>query len=223
MSDSSAVSIVFSARLGGRFVGQSFGARPPVRTRCRKKAPLCTWFIARRWTALFVRKNFRHEDVPAGPDKRRNRKSGVRLRMDSAEAAQRSQAKLANSAEQLKQSAEQQTDSADRRTELAADRTILAAERTYAAWVRTGLAALAFGIGARAILDGLIPKWLVAATGSILILFAAACFMAAVWRQMLRVAPPRPDAPRIPAWLLVALNGFLLLVSLAALVGIWLQ
>lgn len=143
--------------------------------------------------------------------------------MDSAEAAQRSQAKLANSAEQLKQSAEQQTDSADRRTELAADRTILAAERTYAAWVRTGLAALASGIGARAILDGLIPKWLVAATGSILILFAAACFIAAVWRQMLRVAPPRPDAPRIPAWLLIALNGFLLLVSLAALAGIGLQ
>jgi putative membrane protein len=142
---------------------------------------------------------------------------------DDAGTVHRAQARLANSAERLKQSAEQQTDSADRRTELAADRTILAAERTYAAWVRTGLAALASGIGARALLKGLVPVWLVGATGSILILFAATCFMAAVWRQMLRVAPPRPDAPRIPAWLLVALNGFLLLVSLAALVGIWLH
>ena len=129
--------------------------------------------------------------------------------------------KLAQSANKLEHSAEQQTDSADRRTELAADRTVLAAERTYAAWVRTGLTALAAGIGARALLDHLVASWLIGATGSVLILFSGMCFVLAVWRQTGRVAPPRPDTPRIPAALLVVVNGFLLLVSLAALIGIW--
>ncbi|MDE2405562.1 MAG: DUF202 domain-containing protein [Sphingomonadales bacterium] len=135
--------------------------------------------------------------------------------------ASRAQAKLAESAGQLSESAEQQTDSADRRTELAADRTVLAAERTYAAWVRTGLAALASGIGARALLDGVVAGWLVRATGSVLVLFSGFCFAAAVWRQMARVAPPRPDTRRLPSALLLVVNGFLMLVSLAALVGVW--
>lgn len=134
--------------------------------------------------------------------------------------ADQAQADLAKSASRLESSAEEQVDSADRRTELAADRTVLAAERTYAAWVRTGLAALASGVGARALLEGAVPKWLVMATGSVLVIFAGVCFMAAIWRQMLRVAPPQPDTPRLPAGLLIAVNGFLLLVSLAALVGI---
>lgn len=143
--------------------------------------------------------------------------------MDSTpeKAAAVAQVKLAHSAGRLTQSAEQQTDSADRRTELAADRTVLAAERTYAAWVRTGLAALASGIGARALLDKVVAPWLIGATGSVLILFSAFCFAAAVWRQMGRVAPPRPDTRRIPAWMLIGVNGFLGLVSLAALIGIW--
>jgi Domain of unknown function (DUF202) len=50
-------------------------------------------------------------------------------------------------------------DNADRRTQLAADRTVFAAERTYAAWVRTGLAALASGVGAKKLLEGVIPEW----------------------------------------------------------------
>jgi putative membrane protein len=144
--------------------------------------------------------------------------------MDAAQehAATRAQAKLADSAGKLTDSAVQQTDSADRRTELAADRTVFAAERTYAAWVRTGLAALASGIGARALLERIVPGWLVGATGTVLIVFSGFCFGAAVWRQMGRVSPPRPDTRRIPAWILIAVNGFLGLVSLAALVGIWL-
>ena len=80
---------------------------------------------------------------------------------------------LVKSADKLATSAEQQTNSADRRTVLAADRTVLAAERTYAAWVRTGLAALAAGIGARALLDKLVPDWMIAGTGSVLVLFSA--------------------------------------------------
>jgi len=135
--------------------------------------------------------------------------------------AAKAQADLAKSADKLEQSASVQTDSADRRTELAADRTMLAAERTYAAWVRTGLTALAAGIGARALLEDLVPVWLAAATGTVLILFSAFAFYAAVWRQALRVTPPQPDTPRLHSALLVAVNGFLGLVALAALVGVW--
>lgn len=130
--------------------------------------------------------------------------------------------KLAASAEQLRSSSERMEDSADRRTELAADRSILAAERTYAAWVRTGLLALASGIGAKKLLAGIVPDWLISANGSLLILFSAFCFVAAVWRYVNPgPPPPPPSVPRIAPWLLIAVNGFLALVSLAALIGIW--
>lgn len=136
--------------------------------------------------------------------------------------AAEAQVKLADSAETLKDSAREQEQSADRRTVLAADRTVFAAERTYAAWVRTGLAALASGIGARALLDKVMPDWLIGATGSVLILFSAFCFVAGVWRDLQTGAPPpQPDIRKLPPWLLVAINAFLMLVALAALVGIW--
>lgn len=91
------------------------------------------------------------------------------------------------------------TDSADRRTELAADRTVLAAERTYAAWVRTGLTALAAGVGAKTVLGGVLPEWAILATGSVLVLSAAFCFIAAVWRELWSGAPPpEPDVRRLP-------------------------
>lgn len=121
----------------------------------------------------------------------------------------------------IKQSTEQQTDSADRRTVLAADRTVLAAERTYAAWVRTGLAALASGIGARSLLEGVVARPLIWAAGSVLIAFSGFCFIAAVWREIGTPVEPNPDIRRLPAWLLVTVNACLALVSLAALVGIW--
>lgn len=142
--------------------------------------------------------------------------------MEPSDISDQSHARLAESASTLKDSAVQQVDSADRRTELAADRTILAGERTYAAWVRTGLAALASGIGARALLKDVVVPWLATATGTVLILFSAFCFIAAVWREIGSGAPPPlPDIKRLPAILLVGVNGFLMLVSLAALVGIW--
>lgn len=144
--------------------------------------------------------------------------------------AQRAQVKLADSAKTLEKSAVRQEDSAlrqedsaDRRTVLAADRTVLAAERTYAAWIRTGLAALASGVGARALLEDVVHPALAAATGSVLILFSAFCFVAAVWRELWSGAPPPvPDIRRLPQPLLLAVNGFLVLVALAALVGVWL-
>jgi putative membrane protein len=135
---------------------------------------------------------------------------------------QRVGSKLAPSAEKLDQSSERIEDSADRRTQLAADRTILAAERTYGAWVRTGLLALASGLGAKAGLAGVVPEWMIVANGSVLVSFSAFCFVAAVWRQLNPGPPPPvPDTPRIHPGILVVVNGFLALVSLAALFGIW--
>jgi putative membrane protein len=125
-------------------------------------------------------------------------------------------------AERTAVAAEVTKDSADRRTELAADRTVFAAERTYAAWVRTGLGALASGIGAKALLENVVPVWMILSTGTLLVLFSAFCFGAAVWRQVFVGAPPpQPDVRRIPSAILLAINGFLILVALAALIGIW--
>ena len=131
-------------------------------------------------------------------------------------------AKLAADAEALKDSATLQLESAQQRTALAADRTLLAAERTYAAWVRTGLAALAFGIGAKALLHDVIPEWLASLTASLMILFSGGCYVAAVWRELWPgVPPPHPNIRHIPVPLLIIVNGFLVLVSLAALIGMW--
>ena len=140
----------------------------------------------------------------------------------TAQAVERHSRKIADSAQELKSCSVHVEDSAERTTRLAADRTILAAERTYAAWVRTGLFALASGIGARALLTGLMPEWLIRADASLLVGFSVFCFMAAIWRHLNPGPPPPvPDVRRIPEALLVAVNGFLALVSLAALVGIW--
>lgn len=112
-------------------------------------------------------------------------------------------------------------DSAERRTELAGDRTVFAAERTYAAWVRTGLVGLASSIGARTLLEGLVPGWMVMAQATVLMLFAIFCFVAGVWRQMFKVEPEAPDIDRLPGWVLIGVNVFLALVAGTALVGIW--
>jgi putative membrane protein len=145
-----------------------------------------------------------------------------------AKKAVKAQQELADSAETLVDSAVVQEDSAlrqessaERRTKLASDRTLLAAERTYAAWMRTGLAALAAGIGAKALLDTLVPDWLVLAASIVLIVFAEFCFLAGIWRELTGNAlQPDPDAANIPAWVLVVFNGFLVLLGLAVLVGI---
>jgi putative membrane protein len=136
----------------------------------------------------------------------------------TAEAAERTE----ETAVRTTVAAQRTEASADRRTELAANRTVLAAERTYAAWVRTGLVSLAAGVGAKKTLGGVLPEWIVVATGSVLVVFAAFCFAAAVWRELYPgTPPPRPDVRRLPGALLFALNGFLVLVALAALLGVW--
>jgi putative membrane protein len=57
--------------------------------------------------------------------------------------------------------------------------------------------------------------------GSVLVVFSALCFGAAVRRELIPGAPPpEPDVRKLPPVLLVAVNGFLVLVALAALAGI---
>jgi putative membrane protein len=135
---------------------------------------------------------------------------------ESAKEVEKSAGTLAHSTGQLK-------DSAERRTELAADRNVFAAERTYAAWVRTGLGALASGVGAKAALGGVIPEYGVIAAGTVLALFSAFCFFAGIWREFLSPGPPPPvpDVKPLPRWVLIGVNSFLILVALAAVVGIW--
>lgn len=142
----------------------------------------------------------------------------------SAKVVEQHSRKIADSAKELEHSSYRIEDSADRTTRLAADRTVLAAERTYAAWVRTGLFAVASGIGARALLTGLLPEWLILADASMLILFSVFCFGAAIWRHLNPGPPPPiPAVKQMPRFVLIAMNGFLALVSIAALVGIWIK
>jgi putative membrane protein len=146
--------------------------------------------------------------------------------MDEASEARRldeEATEIKRSARALERGTTELADSANRRTTLAGDRTLLAAERTYAAWVRTALAALAAGVGARALMADILPDWVGKLTGTILIIFAGFCFVAAVWREVCGVpSSAHPDIPALPRALLVPINFFLLLVAIAALVGIWL-
>jgi putative membrane protein len=134
----------------------------------------------------------------------------------------RQSAEIKRSVRAVEKSTGELSDAADRRTQFASDRTLLAAERTYAAWVRTALAALAGGIGARALVKDILPGWVGKATGTVLILFAGFCLVAAVWRELQGVPrDPVPDIKPVPRKLLIPMNAMLLLVALAALVGIW--
>ncbi len=130
---------------------------------------------------------------------------------------------LRQDAQSLKGSAAALNEESARRTALAADRTMLAAERTYAAWVRTGLAALASGVGARAILQNVLPIWLARLTASILILFAAFCLCAAIWREFYSLPPGQTHLSVMPRAVIIPVNLFLVLVTLAALVGNWIK
>lgn len=141
---------------------------------------------------------------------------------DKTELKQQSR-EIKRSAKAVEQTMDRFADGADRRTILAGDRTLLATERTYAAWVRTALAALIAGVGSTAVFKEALPKVVGQLIGSVLIIFAGFCLIAAVWRE-LRGTPitPHPDIKPIPTALLVPMNFFLLLVAIAALVGIWL-
>ena len=128
----------------------------------------------------------------------------------------------AKSTEPVEKAVKEVEKSDDRNKVLAANRTIFAAERTYAAWVRTGLAALAAGVGAKVALGPVLGETIVLITGSMLVVFSAFCFGAGIWREVFPGAPPPdPDVSKLPPALLVAVNGFLGLVAVLALIGFW--
>ena len=145
------------------------------------------------------------------------------MEKNSASGAVEAQSKrVADSAKKLKESSVRIEDSADRRTELASNRTALAAERTYSAWIRTGLFSLASGAGAKGVLAGLMPAWIILADSSALILFSIFCYLAAVWRlRHSGASRPNPDVPTIDAKILIAMSSVLSIVSTMALLGIW--
>jgi putative membrane protein len=61
-------------------------------------------------------------------------------------------------------------------------------------------------------------------SGSVFVLFSVFCFGAAVWRHLYPGPPPPvPDAARIPPAVLLVVNVTLGIVSIAALIGIWLD
>ena len=61
----------------------------------------------------------------------------------------------------------------------------------------------------------------IGAVGTVLVLFSAFCFGAAIWRQVFPgPPPPQPDTPRTPPVLLMVVDGFLVLVALSALISI---
>jgi hypothetical protein len=69
---------------------------------------------------------------------------------------------------------------------------------------------------------GLLWHWMIVAADSVLVVFSAFCFAVGVWPNLNPGAPlPRPDVRQLPAFLLVSVSGFLVLVSIAELVGIW--
>ena len=143
--------------------------------------------------------------------------------VENSNTLKESAVRIKDSAVHMQRSTARVEDSADRRTELAADRTVFAAERTYAAWVRTGLVAMASGVGAKALLIDLLPHWLVMTSGTVFVLFSVFCFGAAIWRHLYPGPPPPvPDAVRIHPAILIFVNILLGLVSMAALIGIWL-
>ena len=136
---------------------------------------------------------------------------------------QRTEAReIKRSAKAVEKTMDRFADDADRRTVLAGDRTLLATERTYAAWMRTALASLAAGVGSTAVFKESLPRILGHLIGTVLIVFAGVCLVAAIWRE-LKGTPitPHPDIKPIPPALLVPMNFFLMLVAVAALVGIW--
>jgi putative membrane protein len=108
-----------------------------------------------------------------------------------------------------------------RRLALAADRTLYAAERTYAAWMRTGLTALVGSVGAKPLLTGALPDFGIRGVGAILAIVSAACFTAAVWREVFGIPHAlAADARRIPPAVLFVVNTLLVLVSLTAFVAV---
>lgn len=84
------------------------------------------------------------------------------------------------------------------------------------------MVSLAARVRVKKTLGEVLLEWIIVPTSLVLAAFAAFCFVAAVWRKLFTgTPPPHPDVRRLPRVLLVALNSFSALVTLAVLFGIW--
>ena len=101
--------------------------------------------------------------------------------------------------------------------------TILANERTYAAWVRTGLTALATGLGVERFLGGVIPDPVIRAISMSLLSFSILVFIMGSWRYIL-IGSKIPEHKKFgaPIPFILLLSILLVLVSVLAIVGVWL-
>jgi hypothetical protein len=63
---------------------------------------------------------------------------------------------------------------------------------------------------------GVVPEWIITLAGTVLVLFSAFCFGAAVWREIDTAAgPPHSEIWRLPRLLLIVVNLRLGLVSIS--------
>lgn len=101
--------------------------------------------------------------------------------------------------------------------------TILANERTYAAWVRTGLTALATGLGVERFLGGVIPDPVIRAISMSLLSFSILSFILGAQRYVhvgSIVSKNTKSGAPIPLILLISI--LLVIVTILAIVGVWL-
>ena len=77
-------------------------------------------------------------------------------------------------------------------------------------------------MGARKLLEGHVPEWVILLGGTVLVLLSMFSFAAGVWRHLYPgPPPPKSDAPRLPPVFLVLMNAALIVVAVSALIGIW--
>lgn len=101
--------------------------------------------------------------------------------------------------------------------------TVLANERTYAAWVRTGLASLATGLGIEKFLGEVIPDPVIRAISMSLFSFSILAFILGAWRYVhIESLLPSSKVTGAPVPLLLLLTILLVLVTLLAMIGVWL-
>jgi len=101
--------------------------------------------------------------------------------------------------------------------------TILANERTYAAWVRTGLTALVTGLGVERFLGGVIPDQVIRAISMSLLSFSIMSFVIGAWRYV-AVGSKIPEHKKFgtPTPIILLLSILLIIVSILAIIGLWL-
>jgi len=99
---------------------------------------------------------------------------------------------------------------------------VLANERTFAAWTRTGLTALVTGLAVAKFLHGVLPEKFIPVIATILFFCSAIFFALAAWRYS--HVGSRMKTTKVAGAstiMLIVLATLLGIVSVAAVIGIW--